>query len=154
MGRLSRKIERRMFRRVLSPSLESSSPPDSPEKKGAFLQRITQMVISDSDATDDQHMAKPVEHESTADYDSNDEGIDLYSIQDKIDSGQLKSAKDLEDFISAVHTSSEPVPETLIDQNLLNIMRVQKSSSLDAKLVGKSRSNLKVSSLFGFLVRC
>lgn len=78
MGRLSRKKDRRIFQRILSPSLESSSPPDSPDKAGAFLQRIIRMVNSDSDTTDD-HMAKPIEHESTADYDSNDEGIPLFS---------------------------------------------------------------------------
>ena len=74
MGRLSRKKERRKFQRILSPSLESSSPPDSPDKAGAFFQRISRMVNSDSVDIDDQ-LTKPVEHESTADYDSNDEGI-------------------------------------------------------------------------------
>ena len=72
-------------------------------------------------------------------------GIDLYNIQDKIDSGQLKSAKDLENFISAVQTSgNDPVEEKLVDHNLLNLMRVQKSTSLDSKLVGQRQTNLKV----------
>ena len=80
MGRLSRKKERRIFQCILSPSLESSSPPDSPPDKAdkIFLQRISRMVNSDSDATTDDHTAKPVEHESTADYDSNDEGISSF----------------------------------------------------------------------------
>ena len=69
----------------------------------------------------------------------------MYSIQDKIDSGQLRSAKDLENFISAVQTSgSDPIQEKLLDQNMLNLTRVQKSSSLDSKLIGQRRNNLKV----------
>ena len=105
-----------LHRIVLSPSLESS--------------------------TDDQiaGSAEPVDHESTADYDSNDEGIDLFSIHEKIDSGELRSAKEVENFMA----NAQIEQESLADKKLANLIRVQKSSSLDSKLIGQRWNNIKV----------
>ena len=137
---------RTMFHQVLSPSLESSSPPpESPLEKplGAycFSEKHSAVLPSDSEVTD-EHI-EPIEHESTADYESNDDILDPYGIREKIDSGELKSAKDLENFFTSVR--SPIVDHSANDQILLNLIRVQKSTSLDSKLVGLRRNNLKVS---------
>ena len=147
---LSRQVRRRgrdrpMLHRALSPSLESSSPPpDSPPVKNKNLFLIRSIHGTDSDVTDDQMMmAEPVEHESTADYDdSNDEGIDVDHIREKIDTGELKSARELETFISIEMMKPE---QTDIDLKFLNVSnRVQKSRSLDSKLKGERQNKLKV----------
>lgn len=141
-----RKDRQTMHRIILSPSLESSSPPpDSPQLQCPIpIYRMSPKGPSDSDITDDQATGgpiEPIEHESTADYDSNDEGVDLFCINEKIDSGQLRSAKDLENFFSIIQSDQD----FLKDWNRHSLIQGQKSISLDSKLMGQRRNNLKVS---------
>lgn len=150
------KENRTLFHQVLSPSLESSSPPpDSP-----LLGKPTCVYSfdnkqhspahhpSDSDRTSECSLEpiEPIEHESTADYESNDDfNLDPYGIREKIDLGQVRSAKDLENFFASVRTCNIGTHNSgNDDQMLLNFVRVQKSISLDSKLVGQRRNNLKV----------
>ena len=131
--------DRRMFHRaILSPSLESSSPPpDSPlENISEVLCAIHRsnmgriMLPSDSEITDDQMAGSvgPAEHESTADYESHDEGIDVFRIRGK-----------------AANCAQTVDQGNLVDPKLLSLVRVHKSTSLDSKLIGQRRNNLKVS---------
>lgn len=129
--------ERRMFHRaILSPSLESSSPPpDSPETiadlRALHIARI--ILPSDSEITDDQMVdsVEPVEHESTADYESHDEGIDVLHVRATKNANIGQSADRLDEA-------------SLVDPKLLTLIRTHKSISLDSKLVGQRRNNLKV----------
>lgn len=133
--------DRRMFHRaILSPSLESSSPPpDSPPNKMVDLRALHRinnariMLPSDSEITDDQmaDSVEPVEHESTADYESHDEGIDLLHVRGK--------------NTNVVQTVDRLDESSLVDPKLLSLIRTHKSTSLDSKLVGQRRNNLKVS---------
>lgn len=153
-GFMKGKDTRTMFHQVLSPSLESSSsPPESPMEKPfdahCFREKHSSILPSDSEVTD-EHI-EPIEHESTADYESNDDILDPYGIREKIDSGELKSAKDLENFFASVRS---PITDqsSSNDQILLNLIRVQKSISLDSKLVGQRRNNLKVSAVDNYII--
>lgn len=130
--------ERRMFHRaILSPSLESSSPPpDSPETIAELRTlHIARIILpSDSEVTDDQMVdsVEPVEHESTADYESHDEGIDVVHVRAK--NANIGQSLDRLDQT-----------QSLVDPKLLTLIRTHKSTSLDSKLQGQRRNNLKVS---------
>lgn len=145
LGRANmRRKDRRMFHRaILSPSLESSSPPpDSPLETlsdalcSLHHSNVGRLVLpSDSEITDDQMngSVEPAEHKSTADYDSHDEGIDVFRIRGKTITKGAQTVDRLEQG------------NNFVDPKLLSLMRVHKSTSLDSKLIGQRRNNLKVS---------
>lgn len=143
-GRMMKKDRHVLHRIVLSPSLESSTPPpDSPQQmNSSFYRMSSRKRPSDSEATDDQTVPEPNEHESTVEYESNDEGVDVFSITEKIACGQLRSAKEVENFISTVYNHQQDDSK---EHMRYNLSCVQKSVSLDYKLSGQRRNNLKVS---------
>lgn len=103
------------------------------------------IVLSPSfeSSTDDQAVGpiEPVEHESTVEYESNDEAGDFFPFNEKIENGELKSAKELEDFLTNVQMLDK---ECITDKKMDSFARVQKSKSLDSKLVGQRKNNFKV----------
>jgi hypothetical protein len=134
-----RRKDRRVFHRaVLSPSLESSSPPlDSPpNNRSSDLSSLHHsnsscLIHFPDSTTNDQSKNllanKTVGPKSTTADESHDEGIDVFHV--------CSNATDRLD------------ESCLIDSKLLNLIRVHKSTSLDSKLMGQRRHNLKVSKL-------
>ena len=133
-----RRKDRRVFHRaVLSPSLESSSPPlDSPpENPSSDLSHLhhsnnNRFINFPDSGTKDQSknlLMKSVDgHKSTTAEESHDEGIDVFHVYSNVVDR---------------HDHRE------IDSKLINLARVHKSTSLDSKLMGQRRHNLKVSEL-------
>lgn len=138
----ARKNRHIFHRALLSPSLESSSPPpDSPPEIMPDLRSLHRMgrlrLPSDSEVTDEiAGSIEMIEQESTADYESHDEGIDIFPVHGKTPG------------LSAAQSTDIKEQNNFVDQKLINLIRTHKSTSLDSKLVGQRRSNLKVSTFY------
>lgn len=132
----ARRRDRRIFHRaLLSPSLESSSPPlDSPpETPSAVLRSLHRSNVNRLIYPQDSEMDNPTTNlfvEPAADEpdppcESHDEGIDEFHICDQ--------------------TLDNSDRDSVLDSKFLSLIHVHKSISLDSKLVGQRRNNLKVS---------
>ncbi|XP_059350348.1 uncharacterized protein LOC130692880 isoform X2 [Daphnia carinata] len=131
--------DRRLFHRaLLSPSLESSSPPlDSPpETPSAVLRSLHRSNVNrliypqDSETADDpiaNLFVAPAADEPSPACESHDEGIDVFHVCGK--------------------TADKSDQDSLLDSKFLSLIQVHKSISLDSKLVGQRRNNLKGDSL-------
>ena len=132
---MRRKDRRVLHRSVLSPSLESSSPPlDSPpdnrssDLSSLHRSTINRLIHLPDPGTNDQSAnlsTKLVGHETVTADESHDEGIDEFHV-----------------CCNAIERLDQNCP---IDSKLLNLSRVHKSTSLDSKLMGQRKNNLKVS---------
>ncbi|KAK2723116.1 hypothetical protein QYM36_001707, partial [Artemia franciscana] len=121
--------------RSMTPSFDSTSPPiDSPldqkNKKRHFFR-------SDSEFTDQEAPQAEVaeEHESTLES-NDDDRVDR--IRERIDEGELKSAKDLKDYIANIDLLPKPIvpkSQSLDSKNTIQRMSNLKSDSLDTKLM-------------------
>lgn len=106
---------------MLSPSLESSSPPDSPVEK---------MLVSDAIAAASISMKECVASEGSR------ESLSCAVHHEKL----LLESRKPENGTTAVAIDEKTGGETLLNAT----MRVRKSVSLDSKLVGQRKNNIKV----------